>query len=819
MAESRHATPIEATQKKRSGKRTARACDECRMRKSKCDGLQPCEACQSTDRYCTYNLSAGRSTGSGTRIRILEDRLRRARAYLNEAQKRTPSLAHVDFDALLGPTDESARSERQPVAGSEDDDQDHHEKLESMMDSYGQMSTDTNGIMERDFYGAASGLAWIQRARNYFGDSDSGGSTEIEDDNTNKSAAVQLFDAPLPTKQTLQLDTADVRLPPRETATKLLRVVFTQVYPMFHFMCEQEFHESTDRIYQLDPHQYKERDHLFLLLLHLVMALGHLFSKEEHDRQGCWSSVSQGMRHFVAARLMLDIAHLRTLVSLQTVIALILFLISTARMASGHAFLGVACAAAMRQGLHFRSAHEASLTASERRVRRKVFWAVMNLDMYVSGILGLPHFMDLTAVDPAIDLTIDAALKEANTDNHLSSANGLATAASAKHIELMRIVCKGQQALYPKPHDPPDSTKRNGTISVSVTKLQGIETQFRDWAQSLDDIISYPGDSTEIQSIKYEMYVCYYFTQIVLYRAFLHYLAKQHEDKSVGQRQLSYARTCVRMAAKVVEVSIEHQQKGLLCPASWPSIYTVFISVVCLIFSYATREEGTAAPEAKENIENGVRLLACTACTTDTGSVRCLEVLRRLIKRVSYAVDVDLDQICAETKPCCTMDFTPTKPKARALNVEELYNPAIGAGSQDSGAPSSASQVSSTSVFAGGGQGWSLSPDVTMARPFFKNVDGGTQGVNMPSYLQGDEEMMEVPYGGVFSFPNHEFHAAAMDLGHPGSSRIGLQQPSAGDSSGQPSMPPRLSAHDIAAFMHINPVDEPFYKPSRGDHV
>jgi len=519
------------------------------------------------------------------------------------------------------------------------------------------------------------------------------------------------------------------------------------------------------------------------------------------------------MRHFIAARLMLDIAHLRTIVSLQTVVGIILFLISTARIASAHAFLGVACAAAMRQGLHFRSTHESSFPDDEIKVRRRVFWAVMNLDMYVSGILGLPPFMDLSAVDPAIDITIEAALNEAKKDNDLSSGNRLALAASAKHIELMRILSKAQRTLYPKPADPPVTTKRNGTISVSVTKLEQVETQFREWAQSLTGIISYPSDSVETQSIKYEIYICYYFAQIVLYRAFLHYLAKQHEDKSVGQRQLSYARTCVRMATKVVEVSIEHQQKGLLCPASWPSIYTVFISVVCLVFSYATREEGSAAPEIKHDIKNGIRLLACTACTTDTGSVRCLEILRRMITRVKYAVDVDLDQICADTTPCCTTIFTSRRPEPNSVTVKE-WLPAAGTGSQSSEAARSRSQASSTGFPADGGYSWLLGPDMTNHIQSLANFDLGTQGSNMPSYFQGDGDMMEVPYGGTFSWPEHEFHAAAMDLGHPGSSRGGQQQGTAGDINSE-STPPKLSAEDIAAFMHINPVDEPFQRSSR----
>lgn len=205
------------------------------------------------------------------------------------------------------------------------------------------------------------------------------------------------------------------------------------------------------------------------------------------------------MRYFIAARGMLDIAHLRTVVSLQAIISLILFLVSTARMASAHAFLGAACAAAMRQGLHFRSTHEADLPDEERRVRRRVFWAIMNLDMYITSILGLPPFMDLSAVDPAIDLTIEAALREGNTNAGVPSPAGVALMASAKHIELLRVVFKAQRTLFPKPVDPPDAALRNGKIQVSVRKLEKVEAQFRKWAMSLTEILSHPDDSIETQ--------------------------------------------------------------------------------------------------------------------------------------------------------------------------------------------------------------------------------------------------------------------------------------------------------------------------------
>lgn len=120
----------------------------------------------------------------------------------------------------------------------------------------------------------------------------------------------------------------------------------------------------------------------------------------------------------------------------------------------------------------------------------------MNLDMYVSGILGLPPFMDLTTVDPAIDLTIEHAVQEAQENEALLIDNRLGLEASAKYIEVMRIASKAHAALYPRPTDPPGAIQ-HGTISVSVAKLQDVEKQFREWARSLTNILSHPSETTQ----------------------------------------------------------------------------------------------------------------------------------------------------------------------------------------------------------------------------------------------------------------------------------------------------------------------------------
>lgn len=298
----------------------------------------------------------------------------------------------------------------------------------------------------------------------------------------------------------------------------------------------------------------------------------------------------------------------------------------------------------------------------------------------------------------------------------------------------------------------------------------------------------------DLCSVKYEMHICYYFAQIVLYRAFLHYLTKQHDDDPVSQRQLSYAQTCVQMAKKVVETSLEHQRRGLLCPASWPSVYTVFISIICLVFAYATRRDGTEDAQSRKDIEDGIRLLAATACSTDTGSVRCLEILRRLIKRVSYVVDIDFDGICSQTTPGCTKISEVQGHTPSILN--ELH--VAGRHVVDPARSSSASSFMVPSV-ASSGHHWSLSPDVTMTQSSFSELNHTTQVPEQQSSQIEADQMIDVPHGGVFNW--HDVAYADVNRAF-----VNAEPPRPQSGSVAPNQ--RLTAEDIAAFMHSNPLDK-----------
>lgn len=331
------------------------------------------------------------------------------------------------------------------------------------------------------------------------------------------------------------------------------------------------------------------------------------------------------MRHFIAARDMIDPTGCRDITSLQVLLSFILFLVSTARLGSAHAYVGLAAASALRQGLHFRSTYEESYTAIERDLRRKVFWAVLNLDMYVSTVLGLPVFIDLNAVDPAIDVTLEYSLKAAKDDNELSKRESAFLAASAKHIELLRIVSRGNKALFPRPPGKINKESYKATVSVSIAQLKAVESEFKKWGKSASELPLIADPSSE--SMRFELEMAYYFSQIVLYRPFLHSLAEESNQSVVGKQQLRCAKMCIETAYNTISKAEMMLQKGFLSPASWTSVYTVFLAVVCVLFLASTRADHQLSADAHEKIHAGVKILASAACS-ETGSRKCLKVLK-----------------------------------------------------------------------------------------------------------------------------------------------------------------------------------------------
>lgn len=127
--------------------------------------------------------------------------------------------------------------------------------------------------------------------------------------------------------------------------------------------------------------------------------------------------------------------------------------------------------------------------------------------------------------------------------------------------------------------------------------------------------------------MKYELEMAFYLGQFVLYQPFLHYLIQMANGLPISKVQSQHALACIKIAATTISRSEVMYQRGLLAPASWSVIYTLFQAVMCLLFLIATHN-GTLRPsEAWKKGELGIKLLATMRCF-DNGAVRCLWIIK-----------------------------------------------------------------------------------------------------------------------------------------------------------------------------------------------
>ena len=241
---------------------------------------------------CLYQTSRFHKLGSSHHMRALEETIARAKNYIDDLHQQVPKENQKDIESIFA----SANKFKSPDNESESPDPSNNggPELENMMENEEQLSS-----LDRktaSFYGDASGFAFLQKTKRMFDENKTGDERRgSELSESTQKAITRLFDSPLPDKQALHADVpVSHLLPSRKSASELLKVVFSQVYPLLQFLNARSFQERTDRIYDVDPMDYTDDDHDFLPLLFSVIGLGFLFSQSKHQQYGCQRAVTEG---------------------------------------------------------------------------------------------------------------------------------------------------------------------------------------------------------------------------------------------------------------------------------------------------------------------------------------------------------------------------------------------------------------------------------------------------------------------------------------------------------------------------------------------
>lgn len=390
-------------------------------------------------------------------------------------------------------------------------------------------------------------------------------------------------------------------LPPKHVASELIEAVWDNACVLFRFYHRPSFIRDLDLLYETDPDDYTNKQYKILPLVYSVMAVGVLFSMDKCEKLG-FKDASEGYKYFVAARKLIDIADARDTYAIQSIVMMIIFLQCSARLSTCYSYIGVALRSALRAGLHRKVAY--NFNPIELETRKRLFWTIRKMDIYVNAMLGLPRStaesdFDQELPDEIDDENITEDAYYPQKEGKLSSA-GIANA----HTRLITILSHIMKYIYPVKQEVVSATP---LYNVTHSKVSKMEAEIREWLESLPPELK-PGANPPVQYLKanrlLNLALCH--VQIVLYRPFIHYCS----PKFTGDEKARVsALNCIGVSRRAMYLAHELTSQKLLNGAYWFSIYTIFFSVACLVFYVHENPLDSEAVEIRRDAELGKNAL------------------------------------------------------------------------------------------------------------------------------------------------------------------------------------------------------------------
>ncbi|KAJ9641594.1 Gypsy retrotransposon integrase-like protein 1 [Knufia peltigerae] len=604
-------------------RRVTRACDECRRKKIKCDGKQPCTHCTVYSYDCTYDQPSNRRRNPAPQyIEALEQRLQKTEAILRSV---LPGLDLEDpkFDARsveqLIDTSRAKSSANPTVNGNGQatpvPDVSKHEddaQLQSMVDRIGALDLDHDGHW--DFHGHSSGYVYMRKFRAQFGDSYL---AEYRHPNRNKNIQ-QLLESPRSAQSSpyeINLPQG-VDLPPKEVAIELSRNTLDDCCALMRPLHKPTFFQRLDSLYDTDPEQWNNNHIQFLPLLYVVMAVGGLFSKSEDkgttlDLKGYKEAIEQGYQYFNTAKQMLDITDCRDLVTIQAIVFMIMFLQSTAKLPVCYAYLGIALRACCRLGLHRNIPNR--FNPIELEERRRIFWLVRKMDSYVGAVLGLPQMLSDDDIDQELPAEIDDEYITSEGIRPMPADVFPLLKATNAHTRLTNILRKVVRYIYPV-KGVMGSGSADSRYSISHKRIRELERDLQNWMDQLPTELR-PSDDAgrDLSRVQQLLRMSYAHVQMMVYRPFIHYVSQACQSRNVDKRSFACAAACISVARNIVHITTEMKKRGLLVGSYWFVMYTTYFAILSLVFFVLENPHSSTGQDILKDAIEGRDTLASLA--------------------------------------------------------------------------------------------------------------------------------------------------------------------------------------------------------------
>lgn len=188
----------------------------------------------------------------------------------------------------------------------------------------------------------------------------------------------------------------------------------------------------------------------------------------------------------------MEITDCRDLTSLQTILIMIFFLQSSAKLSTCYSHIGIAVTSSLRMGLH-RSV-PAVFNPIEHEVRKRIFWTIRKMDIYVGALLGLPEMLSDDNIDQEMPLEVDDEFITVNQVLPMPAGRLSSMVAFNAHTRLVHILAKTVKYIYPIKSLAHASDKSTHSYAVNHAQIREIEQDLHEWMEKLPVALRPGGD-------------------------------------------------------------------------------------------------------------------------------------------------------------------------------------------------------------------------------------------------------------------------------------------------------------------------------------
>lgn len=496
-------------------------------------------------------------------------------------------------------------SENSTLASDATSRADSTKSMESMLQKL-RLNRDHKGDV--DFRGTSSGTIFVQsvcgevgwskdpnlQPRDVYGGAPS---TErsTEDSRETSLSAIELSSA---VKQQ-KLDSPDlfdvddeIQMPPYKVALALSRLCFERGCVVFQFNHLPTYYARLAAHYDASE---TGPDEDFVPVVYSAMAVGCLFLKvadptvevEIDDPR------LRAFQYFQASKRLSDTIDRANSDVLQTLLLQVLFLQSTANMSLCWTYCGLALRNAQRMGLHRN--FDDHFCPIERQLRKKQFWSIRAVELYLHAILGLPKGISEEDIDQGIPEEVDDDfLDGSESSNQPEGVTSNLVSANA-YTKLGPLLSDIVSQVYPT-HD----AKPSGSQSrLSHEMLESFEARLTAWDESLPYVLQSTTKFSDLETRFYRqsrlLRYSYYHLYVLMYRPFLHYLGTNDEESRKFRIYGEKAKQGALGALRVTEDMLNNDPTAF---GHFFAIYATFFSG--LVVLYCVIQERPPAPDRSE---------------------------------------------------------------------------------------------------------------------------------------------------------------------------------------------------------------------------